>query len=75
VTNPDEFDASLPAALNRGGRLAIMDFPPEPGSTIPAGVPADRGGHGIPVSIVLTEVMRAGFSASQDDVALAAGCH
>jgi predicted methyltransferase len=61
LTNPDEFDASLLAALKPGGRLAIMDFPPEPRSTIPAGVLADRGGHGIPVSIVLTEVMSAGF--------------
>jgi predicted methyltransferase len=61
LTNPSEFDASLLAALKRGGRLALMDFPPEPGSTIPAGVPADRGGHGIPLSIVLAEVTRAGF--------------
>ena len=61
LTNPDGFDASLFAALKPGGRLAIMDFPPDPGSPIPAGVPADRGGHGIPASIIVTEVTRAGF--------------
>ena len=40
LTRPHEFNASLLAALKPRGRLAIMDFPPEPGSTIPAGVPA-----------------------------------
>jgi precorrin-6B methylase 2 len=62
LTKPDEFDASLMAALKRGGRLAVMDFPPDPGSAIPAGVPANRGGHGIPVSILVTELTRAGFT-------------
>jgi hypothetical protein len=38
-----------------------MDFPPDPGSKTPAGVPADRGGHGVPASIIVTEVTRAGF--------------
>jgi predicted methyltransferase len=61
LTRPHEFDASLFSALKPGGRLAIMDFPPEPGSAIPAGVPADRGGHGILASIVSTEVTGAGF--------------
>ena len=61
LTRPHEFDASLLAALKPGGRLAIMDFPPDPGSAVPAGVPADRGGHGILASLVVTEVTRAGF--------------
>jgi predicted methyltransferase len=61
LTRPHEFDASLLAALKPGGRLAIMDFPPDPGSAVPAGVPSDRGGHGIPASIIVTEVTRAGF--------------
>ena len=61
LTRPGEFDASMLAALKPGGRVAIMDFPPDPGSSIPAGVPADRGGHGIPASIVVTEFTRAGF--------------
>ena len=61
LTRPQEFDASLLAALKPGGRVAIMDFPPDPGSSIPAGVPADRGGHGILASIIVTEFTRAGF--------------
>ncbi len=61
LTRPHEFNASLLAALKPGGRLAVIDFPPDPGSPIPAGVPSDRGGHGIPTSIVVAEVTRAGF--------------
>jgi predicted methyltransferase len=61
LTRPHEFNASLLAALKPDGRLAIIDFPPDQGSSTPAGVPSDRGGHGIPASIVLAEVTRAGF--------------
>jgi predicted methyltransferase len=61
LTRPQEFDASLVASLKPKGRLAIMDFPPDPGSAVPAGVPSDRGGHGIPASIIVAEVTRAGF--------------
>jgi predicted methyltransferase len=61
LTRPQEFDASLLAALKPGGRLAIMDFPPDPGSAVPAGVPSDRGGHGITASMIVTEVTGAGF--------------
>jgi hypothetical protein len=38
-----------------------MDFPPDPGSTIPDGVPANRGGHGIPIAIIVSELTAAGF--------------
>ena len=61
LTRPQEFDASLLAALKPGGRLAIMDFPPDPGSAVPAGVPSDRGGHGITASMIVSEVTGAGF--------------
>jgi predicted methyltransferase len=61
LTRPAEINASLLAALKRGGRLAVVDFPPEPGSAIPRGVPTDRGGHGIAPSMIVTEVTRAGF--------------
>jgi predicted methyltransferase len=61
LTRPDEFDASLLASLKPKGRLAIMDFPPDPGSAVPAGVPSDRSGHGITASMIVTEVTRAGF--------------
>ena len=52
---------ATPGSQRPGGRLAIVDFPPEQGSSLPAGVPDDRGGHGIPTSIVVAEVTRAGF--------------
>lgn len=61
LTHPRELNASLLAALKSGGRLAVMDFPPDPGSTIPPSVPSDRGGHGIPAPIVVTEIAAAGF--------------
>jgi predicted methyltransferase len=55
-TNPDAINKSVAAALKPGGRLAIIDFPPRPKSPVPEGVPADRGGHGVPPSIVEKEV-------------------
>ena len=61
VTRPQDVNASLLASLKPGGRLAIMDFPPDPGSAVPAGVPADRGGHGVTASIIVAELTRAGF--------------
>ena len=61
LTHPQEIGASLFAALKPGGRLAIMDFPPEPGSSIPEGVPENRGGHGIPVSVIVSEMTQSRF--------------
>ena len=72
LTRPHEFDASLLAALKPGGRLAVIDFPPEPGLEHPGGragrsrrswhsrVDHRDGGHA------------RRLSPSQDDVALAA---
>jgi hypothetical protein len=37
----------LLAALEPGGRLAIIDFEPRPGSELPAEGPAERGDHGV----------------------------
>jgi ubiquinone/menaquinone biosynthesis C-methylase UbiE len=56
LTQPAEIIRSLAASLKPGGRLAVIDFPPRPDSTVPAGVPADRGGHGVPPEIVQREV-------------------
>jgi ubiquinone/menaquinone biosynthesis C-methylase UbiE len=47
---------SLSAALKPGGRLAVIDFPPRPKSQVPEGVPANRGGHGVPPEIVEKEL-------------------
>ncbi len=44
------------------GRLAIIDFVPEPGSELPDGVPATRGGHGIRPDLVIEELRAAGFT-------------
>jgi ubiquinone/menaquinone biosynthesis C-methylase UbiE len=62
VTAIDAFNKSVLASLKPNGRLAILDFPPEPGSKLPAGVPANRGGHGIPSSVVVEELRAAGFT-------------
>lgn len=56
------FDKSLLASLKPGGRLAIIDFRPDPGSTLPAGVPENRGGHGIMPGLVESELKQAGFT-------------
>jgi ubiquinone/menaquinone biosynthesis C-methylase UbiE len=62
VTEIDAFNKSLHASLKPGGRLAIIDFAPDKGSALPKGVRANRGGHGIPPSVVIDEMVRAGFT-------------
>lgn len=60
-TNPPAMDASLLSALRPGGRLAVIDEEPRPGSTIPDGVPKNRVGHGIPQGVLIAELKSAGF--------------
>jgi ubiquinone/menaquinone biosynthesis C-methylase UbiE len=55
LTQPDDIIRSFAASLKPGGRLAVIDFPPRPSSEIPAGVPANRGGHGVPPEVVQRE--------------------
>jgi ubiquinone/menaquinone biosynthesis C-methylase UbiE len=62
LTRPEEMDRSVLAALRPTGRLAIIDFEPEPGSKLPDGVPANRAGHGIAPTIVVDEVHAAGLT-------------
>lgn len=61
LTRPAAIDASLFKALKPNGLLAIIDEEPKPGSTIVTGVPANRGGHGVPEKIVIQELTGAGF--------------
>jgi predicted methyltransferase len=62
LTDPKALDQSLRRALKPGGRVAIIDFEPEPGSRPPAGVPANRTGHGILPAIVVQEMTEAGLT-------------
>jgi len=56
LTKPDDIIRSFAASLKPGGRLAVIDFPPRPNTEVPAGVPANRGGHGVPPEVVQREV-------------------
>lgn len=61
LTKPPEFDANLVRSLKPGGRLAIIDFPARSGLEPVEGVPANRGGHGIPQKVVIEELTAAGL--------------
>jgi SAM-dependent methyltransferase len=56
LTDPAAILRSIEASLRPGGRLAVIDFPPRANSEVPPGVPANRGGHGIPPGILEDEV-------------------
>jgi ubiquinone/menaquinone biosynthesis C-methylase UbiE len=58
LTNPPSVVKSMAEALSPGGRLALIDFPPQSGSAVPSGVPENRGGHGVPLEVALREVSR-----------------
>jgi precorrin-6B methylase 2 len=55
LTQPEDIVRSVAASLKPGGRLAVIDFPPRPNTEVPSGVPANRGGHGVPPEIVQRE--------------------
>jgi predicted methyltransferase len=59
ITQPADIVKSVAASLKPGGRLAVIDFPPRPKTEVPAGVPANRLGHGVPMEVVRGEVSAA----------------
>lgn len=61
LTKPLQFDAKLIHSLKPDGRLAIIDFPPRAGLDPVEGIPANRGGHGIPQKVVIEELSAAGL--------------
>lgn len=61
LTKPAEIDTSLFQSLRPGGLLAVIDENPRKGTSIPEGVPKNRGGHGVPEKILIHEVTAAGF--------------
>ena len=62
ISAVEAFNKSLLDSLKPGGRLAIVDFVGRPGSPIPEGVPANRGGHGVPAAVVIEEMKQAGLT-------------
>lgn len=61
IMQPQEFDKNLVRSLRPGARLAMIDFPPREDSTPVKGVPANRGGHGIPQKVLVDELTSAGL--------------
>ena len=61
ITKPTETDASLFRSLKPGGLLAVIDEEPRPGTTVADGVPKNRNGHGVPMTVLISELNAAGF--------------
>ncbi len=61
LTEPQEFNKNLVRSLKSGAYLAIIDFPPSPNSSLVEGVPANRGGHGIPEKVMEDELTTTGL--------------
>ena len=62
LTAPEDMTSSLAATLKPGRWLVVVDFLPRPDTDVPAGVPANRGGHGVPSDVVIAEVTAAGLT-------------
>ena len=63
LTKPAEMDASLFRSLKAGGLLVIIDEEPPANTSPPEGVPKNRGGHGMPLKLLVEELTSVGFQA------------
>ena len=61
LMKPAEIDASLFRSLKPTGLLGVIDEEPAPGTSIPEGVPKNRGGLGVPQKVLIDELTVAGF--------------
>ena len=70
-THPAELTASLFESVKPGGRVAVIDFEPRWWRiwlSRPKGVPQNRGGHGMPVNVLIDEMQTAGFEVASRDL-------
>ena len=66
-TDPAAMRSSLSRAVRPGGLIAIVDF--EPGShglSRPSGIPENRNGHGITRTLLIDEMVEAGFEVESE---------
>ena len=61
IGDPPAMNASLRASLKAGGRLAIVDFAPDNGTSAPPGRRGTDQSHGVMPETVVEELRAAGF--------------